>query len=249
MNCKKVFFIVTSVIVVAMSFVYISKGGKFKKARVLGDEKELASQSGDSCEDIVNVEGEKELVENKTTHNEYIKRFSETVKKKSEEEIAKEKEKKKKEEEKKKKEKKEKQKKKEEEKKKEATKLKSGLSSDDMNLFYHIVEAEAGGEDIKGRILVANVILNRVKSSKFPNTLKGVVYQGKQFSPTFDGRLWKVSVSSGTKSAVQRALDGEDYSQGAFYFMERSLAASSASSWFDRSLTRLFRHGCHEFFK
>jgi len=248
LKAKKIICMVVTVAVTVVLFVYVTKGDELEKNKVLG-QKELASESADSC-DIVDMEGEKDLVENKNTHADSIKTFVDKVNEESKKEVERKKEEEKKEEEKrKKKEEEEKKKKEEEEKKSEANKIKSKLSDDDMNLFYHIVEAEAGGEDIKGRILVANVILNRIKSSKFPNSLKSVIYAGKQFSPVSDGRLWRVKVSSGTKQAVKKALDGEDYSQGALYFMERSLAASSATSWFDRSLTRLFRYGCHEFFK
>jgi len=64
-----------------------------------------------------------------------------------------------------------------------------------------------------------------------------------------DGRYYTVDVSEDTKSAVSDALRGVDYSNGALYFMERALADSSNVSWFDRSLTRLFRYHCHEFYK
>ena len=112
-----------------------------------------------------------------------------------------------------------------------------------------IVEAEAGGCDAKGRILVANVVLNRVKSKEFPNTITEVVYQKSQFSPVFDGRLRTCRVSEKTVEAVNRALAGEDYSQGALYFMNRSHSRSRNVSWFDRSLTFLFQHEDHEFFR
>lgn len=127
--------------------------------------------------------------------------------------------------------------------------IKYGITGDELDLLERIVQAEAGGEDLKGKILVANVILNRVHSSRFPNDIRSVIMAGRQFSPVSDGRLWTVTVSAQTKEAVQRALDGEDYSQGALYFMARSAASASNVTWFDRALTRLFRHGGHEFFK
>lgn len=127
------------------------------------------------------------------------------------------------------------------------------LSGEEANVLKRIVEAEATGEDIKGRILVANVILNRVKSSKFPNTVKEVVFQRKgstvQFSPTKDGRYWSVNVSAKTKEAVKRALAGEDYSRGALYFSARSRADKHNMRWFDGSLKWLFKYGGHEFYK
>ena len=97
--------------------------------------------------------------------------------------------------------------------------------------------------------MVANVVLNRVKSKTFPNSVEGVVFQKSQFSPISDGRYYSVSVSSTTKEAVERALNGEDYSQGALYFAARKRASSSRMNWFDSKLTYLFQHGGHEFFK
>lgn len=123
----------------------------------------------------------------------------------------------------------------------------------DRRVLERIVEAEAGGESMKGKILVANVILNRVKSGQFPDTVKGVVFahSGKcyQFSPIADGRYYDVNISKETQAAVKKAMNGEDESKGALYFMERSYADSSNVTWFDTALTKLFRYGCHEFYK
>lgn len=120
-------------------------------------------------------------------------------------------------------------------------------------VLERIVEAEAGGEDIKGRILVANVVLNRVKSEKFPSTVSKVVFAHRgnhyQFSPLYDGRYYTVKISETTKRAVQRALKGEDLSQGALYFMARRYASASSVRWFDTALTKVAAYGCHEFFK
>lgn len=127
------------------------------------------------------------------------------------------------------------------------------LSASEREVLERIVEAEATGEDLKGRILVANVILNRVKSSKFPDTVKGVVFQrdgdSVQFSPTKDGRYWSVNVTSKTEQAIDKVLAGTDYSKGALYFSARSKADPSNMSWFDTHLTWLFRYKGHEFYK
>ena len=124
--------------------------------------------------------------------------------------------------------------------------------SKEKNILYRIVEAEAGGEDISGRILVAHVVINRMKSSEFPDTIQGVVFDHSgntyQFSPIKDGRYYSVDVSKTTKKAVNKALDGFDNSSGATYFICRSLADPRGASWFDRALKYLFRYGCHEFF-
>ncbi len=127
------------------------------------------------------------------------------------------------------------------------------LSEEDYNTLLKIVEAEAGCESADGKLLVANVVLNRVNSSRFPSTVKEVVYQadgGKvQFTPAYNGRLQSVKVSEETKEAVERALYGEDISEGALYFVATGVAGEQKSAWFYRNLTYLFDYGGHSFFK
>lgn len=126
------------------------------------------------------------------------------------------------------------------------------MSDEDYNTLLKIVEAEAGGEDIKGKILVANVIFNRMKSPDFPSTVTEVVWENvagsPQFSPTADGRIHTVTVSEETREAVNRAIDGEDYSKGALFFMEEAYADKSNVQWFKKDLKFLFKHGVHDFY-
>lgn len=128
-----------------------------------------------------------------------------------------------------------------------------GISSEDVQMLERIVEAEATGEDMIGRILIANVIFNRISSKRFPHSVKDVIFQRSngdyQFSPVSDKRFWSVSVTEKTKEAVSRALKGEDYSGGALYFMARRGTSKTNAKWFDNHLNRLFKHGGHEFYK
>lgn len=133
-----------------------------------------------------------------------------------------------------------------EEEKKAASR--KAVSDDDYQVLLRIVQAEAGVCDEKGKILVANVVLNRVKSQEFPDSVRSVVYEPSQFSPVSDGSINSVKVTEETKECVNRALEGEDYSDGALYFMNRRGSRSRAVSWFDSHLTYLFRHQNHEFF-
>lgn len=127
------------------------------------------------------------------------------------------------------------------------------LSQEEIEILQRIVEAEATGEDIKGKMLVANVILNRVKSDSFPDTVEGVVFQKDgdtyQFSPMKDKRYWSVSITQETITAIERVMQGEDDSQGALYFSARDKADKNSMSWFDRNLEFLFEYGGHEFFR
>lgn len=127
------------------------------------------------------------------------------------------------------------------------------LSEEELGVLQRIVEAEAGNEDEDGKLLVANVVLNRVNSDKFPDTVSEVVFQREkgvsQFSPVYNGSYYRVTVSEETVNAVKRALMGEDISQGALYFAARKYADSGKMRWFDTKLTYLFVYGGHEFFK
>ena len=123
------------------------------------------------------------------------------------------------------------------------------LKIKEYNVLLRIVEAEAGGEDIIGKMLVANVIMNRVNSSRFPDTVTEVVYQKNhngraQFSPTVDGRMESVKVTLETEIAVLRAVCGEDSSNGALYFRSKRIN----SAWHDRALERVLVHGNHIFY-
>lgn len=118
----------------------------------------------------------------------------------------------------------------------------------DYNNLLKIVEAEATGCDVIGKILVANVIINRVKDRRFANNITSVIYagRGEQFTPIKDGRFFSVTVTQSTIEAVDRALLGEDYSQGALYFA--ATWAVTPDSWHSTHLKRLFEYGGHVFF-
>lgn len=126
------------------------------------------------------------------------------------------------------------------------------LSAEDYEALLRIVQAEAGSEDTEGKMLVAGVVLNRVESDKFPDSVVQVVTQQEdgvyQFSPVADGSYYRVKVTQETINAVERVLCGEDITQGALYFAAREYADPEKMKWFDTSLTWLFEHGGHEFF-
>ncbi len=128
----------------------------------------------------------------------------------------------------------------------------TSMTDKDYENLLAIVEAEAGGEDVEGRIMVANVILNRVADEEFPGDVTSVIWQkvggSAQFSPTEDGRIHSVTISNTTREAVNRAIDGEDLSQGALYFIAKDQADAENIEWFDKTLTHLFDHGGHSFY-
>lgn len=126
------------------------------------------------------------------------------------------------------------------------------LQDADYEALLKIVQAEAGTEDEKGKMLVAGVVLNRVKNRSFPDTVTEVVMQNKngvyQFSPVGAGTYQTIKVTQSTIDAVERVLMGEDVSEGALYFVSRKSANPEKVKWFDTRLTKLFTHGGHEFF-
>ncbi len=122
------------------------------------------------------------------------------------------------------------------------------ITDEEYNNLVRIVEAEATGLDVKAKILVANVVINRVFSNDFPNNVTDVIFQenGAQFQPVMDGRYYSVSLTDTSYEAVDRALVGEDYSEGALFFA--ATASAGDGSWFATHLRRLFEYNGHVFF-
>lgn len=129
------------------------------------------------------------------------------------------------------------------------------LTEQELSELLRLVEAEAPAEDIYGKILVANVVLNRVNNEKMADTVTGVIYEkiggSAQFSPTAISWYWNsIEVTDSTREAVARCLSGEDYSDGALYFYawERDPNKHKNLEWM-RELECLFTHGGHRFFR
>ena len=101
----------------------------------------------------------------------------------------------------------------------------SSNNSSDLNLLSRVVYGEARGEPYEGQVAVAAVVLNRVKSSSFPNTISGVVYQSGAFDIVRDGQI-NLTPNSTAKKAAQDAYNGWDPSRGAIYYFNPSTATS-----------------------
>ena len=102
----------------------------------------------------------------------------------------------------------------------------SGYSSSDVTLLAKLIYAEARGEPYKGQVAVAAVVLNRVRSSQFPNTIAGVIYQRNAFSCVNDGQI-NLTPNAESKRAAQDALGGWDPSGGSLYYYTPSTASDS----------------------
>ena len=101
----------------------------------------------------------------------------------------------------------------------------SSSYSTNLNLLARLVHGEARGETYTGKVAVAAVVLNRVKSSSFPNTVAGVIYQKGAFDAVSDGQI-NMSPDSTSKKAAQDALNGWDPSYGAIYYFNPSTATN-----------------------
>lgn len=104
----------------------------------------------------------------------------------------------------------------------------SSNNSSNVNLLARVVYGEARGEPYTGQVAVAAVVLNRVKSSKFPNSISGVVYQNGAFDAVADGQI-NMTPDATAKKAAQDALNGWDPSYGAIYYFNPSTATNK---WF-----------------
>lgn len=101
-------------------------------------------------------------------------------------------------------------------------------SGDDMvKLLARLINGEARGEPYEGQVAVGAVIMNRVKSAKFPNTIAGVIYQKGQFSCVTDGQFnAAIEENSTVYKAAQDAMNGSDPTNGALYFYNPSKTKS-----------------------
>ena len=106
---------------------------------------------------------------------------------------------------------------------------KEANGSDMTELLARLINGEARGEPYEGQVAVAAVILNRVKSPKFPNTIASVIYQKSQFSCVTDGQFNEpIEENSTVYKAAQEAMNGADPTNGALYFYN---PAKTKSKW------------------
>ena len=102
----------------------------------------------------------------------------------------------------------------------------SGYSDSDITLLARLIYGEARGESYTGQVAVGAVVLNRVKSASFPNTIAGVIYQPYAFTAVSDGQI-NLSPNETARKAAIAAMNGWDPSYGAIYYYNPSTATSS----------------------
>ncbi len=118
----------------------------------------------------------------------------------------------------------------------------SSVGSSDLNLLARCVYSEARGEPYTGQVAVAAVVLNRVRSSKFPNTISGVIYQKGAFTAVSDGQI-NLTPNENAYKAARDALNGWDPTNGCLYYYN---PATATSKWI-WSLTVEIKIGRHAF--
>lgn len=107
----------------------------------------------------------------------------------------------------------------------QSTSSSQGTSSTDLTLLARVVYGEARGEPYTGQVAVAAVVLNRVKSSSFPNTIAGVVYQSGAFDCVSDGQI-NLKPNQSAYNAARDALNGWDPSYGCLFYYNPRTATS-----------------------
>ena len=118
---------------------------------------------------------------------------------------------------------------------------------DEVYWLSKIISAESGGETLIGQIAVGDVIMNRVKSNLYPNTIYGVIFDrkyGVQFSPTLDGSIYRDPTYTATLAA-KICLEGTSLSDNALFFLNPKTAESN---WIIKSREYAYTIGGHDFY-
>ena len=101
-------------------------------------------------------------------------------------------------------------------------------NTSDLQLMARAINGEARGEPYEGQVAVGAVILNRVNSSKFPNTIAGVIYQSGAFTAVSDGQInTPIAENSTVYKADRDALNGWDPTGGAIYYFNPDTATNA----------------------
>lgn len=110
---------------------------------------------------------------------------------------------------------------------KEQVRAAGGGNTSDVQLLARAINGEARGEPYEGQVAVGAVILNRVKDSRFPNTIAGVIYQAGAFTAVADGQInVPIDEDSTVVKAAQDALNGWDPTGGAVYYFNPDTATN-----------------------
>ncbi|HHW35966.1 MAG TPA: spore cortex-lytic enzyme [Bacillales bacterium] len=121
-----------------------------------------------------------------------------------------------------------------------AVNMPNGYSQNDIQLMANAVYGEARGESYAGQVAVAAVILNRVNSPSFPNTISGVIFEPGAFTAVADGQIW-LTPNETAKKAVIDAINGWDPTGNAIYYFNPD-TATSAWIWSRPQIKQIGKH-------
>lgn len=115
----------------------------------------------------------------------------------------------------------------------ESAKVDIDFSEPENMLLAKIVHAEAKGEGLEGKQIVAEVILNRMEHEKFPNTIEGVVSQPKQFQPYSSRSYLNEKPNEETYRAIVKAYNERNLPENVLYFCNYDIISDGNKNWFD----------------
>lgn len=115
-----------------------------------------------------------------------------------------------------------------------------GSDSRDLNLLARIIHGEARGEPYVGQVAIGAVVLNRVRDSRFPNTVAGVIYQPGAFDAVYDGQI-NLEPDTNAFNAARDALNGWDPTYGCIYYYN-PVTATSSWIWSRQIVLKIGKH-------
>lgn len=115
---------------------------------------------------------------------------------------------------------------------------------EDLKWLSHIIHAEAGNQDMVGQICVGNVVLNRVRDSRFPDTVQDVIFSPNQFCPVRSGSIW-CEPDEEAVIAAKLCLEGVNFAGESTYFVN---PVTGSTRWFRENLTYAMSVGDHDFY-
>jgi N-acetylmuramoyl-L-alanine amidase len=119
--------------------------------------------------------------------------------------------------------------------------MRYSISDTQYQILVRLIHAEAGGEQLKGQVAVAAVLLNRIKSGKFPKSISANVFRNGEFESVSNGYIWSNDPSATSYKAAMLAIKGWDPTYGALYFYNPA-KTSSRWIWSRPIYTRIGNH-------
>ncbi len=116
--------------------------------------------------------------------------------------------------------------------------------SEALRWLSHIIYAEAGNQDMVGQICVGNVVMNRVRDSRFPDTVRDVIFSPNQFCPVRSGSIWSTPDEEAV-IAAKLCLEGVNFAGQSTYFVNPT---TGSTHWFRENLTYVMSVGDHDFY-